>query len=61
MLRGVVAGAAVALVVGAFVAGASGGGAVANGRIGYLRPLGGNNPPYAHLFAVSPTGAVPST
>jgi Tol biopolymer transport system component len=28
-----------------------------NGRIGYLRPLGGNNPPYGHLFAMSPDGS----
>ena len=34
-----------------------------NGRIGYLRPLGGNNPPYGHLFAVNAdgTGAVDLT
>ncbi len=30
---------------------------LANGRIGYLRPLGGNNPPYGHLFAVNPDGS----
>jgi TolB protein len=29
---------------------------VRNGRIGYLRPLGGNEPPYGHLFAVDPAG-----
>ena len=28
-----------------------------NGRIGYLRPLGGNEPPYGHLFAVNPDGS----
>jgi Tol biopolymer transport system component len=28
----------------------------ANGRIGYLRPLGGNETPYGHLFVVSPDG-----
>lgn len=28
-----------------------------NGRIGYLRPLGGNNPPYGHLFAVNADGS----
>ena len=28
-----------------------------NGRIGYLRPLGGNEPPYGHLFAVGADGA----
>jgi hypothetical protein len=27
-----------------------------NGRIGYLRPLGGNEPPYGHLFAVNADG-----
>jgi Tol biopolymer transport system component len=31
-------------------------GAAPNGRIGYLRPLGGNNPPYGHLFVVNPDG-----
>jgi hypothetical protein len=31
----------------------------ANGRIGYLRPLGGNEPPYGHLFAVNPDGSRP--
>jgi TolB protein len=29
----------------------------ANGRIVYLRPLGGNEPPYARLFAVDADGA----
>ncbi|MFL5909823.1 MAG: hypothetical protein ACJ768_04555 [Gaiellaceae bacterium] len=29
----------------------------ANGRIGYLRPLGGNEPPYAHLFALNADGS----
>ena len=28
-----------------------------NGRIGYLRPLGGNEPPYGHLFAVNSDGS----
>lgn len=28
-----------------------------NGRIGYLRPLGGNEPPYGHLFTVNPDGS----
>jgi Tol biopolymer transport system component len=28
----------------------------ANGRIGYLRPLGGNETPYGHLFAVNSDG-----
>jgi hypothetical protein len=31
----------------------------ANGRIGYLGPLGGNEPPYGHLFAVNPDGSRP--
>ena len=33
--------------------------AAPNGRIGYLRPLGGNEPPYGHLFAVNPDGSRP--
>jgi TolB protein len=33
------------------------GGSSANGRIGYLRPLGGNETPYGHLFAVNPDGS----
>ena len=57
VLRGVSATVAVAVLVGAFVAGAAGREAVSNGRIGYLRPLGGNNPPYAHLFAMNPDGS----
>jgi Tol biopolymer transport system component len=28
-----------------------------NGWIGYLRPLGGNNPPYGHLFVLNPDGS----
>jgi TolB protein len=28
-----------------------------NGRIGYLRPLGGNNPPYGHLFVLNADGS----
>ena len=40
----------------ALTAGASGR-SPANGRIGYLRPLGGNEPPYGHLFAVNPDGS----
>jgi Tol biopolymer transport system component len=38
------------------VGSAAGAGGVAHGRIGYLRPLGGNAPPYAHLFAVGADG-----
>ena len=57
VLRGVSTIVAVAVLVGAFVAGAAGRGAVSNGRIAYLRPLGGNNPPYAHLFAVNADGS----
>jgi hypothetical protein len=38
-------------------AGASAHGLARNGRIGYLRPLGGNNPPYGHLFAIDPGGS----
>ena len=33
--------------------------AAPNGRIGYLRPLGGNAPPYGHLFTVNPDGSGP--
>jgi Tol biopolymer transport system component len=44
---------AVALVAFAAAAQAS----APNGRIGYLRPLGGNEPPYGHLFAVNPDGS----
>jgi Tol biopolymer transport system component len=29
----------------------------ANGPIGYIRPLGGNEPPYFHLFVADETGA----
>ncbi|MFL5962580.1 MAG: TolB family protein [Gaiellaceae bacterium] len=32
-------------------------GSASNGRIGYLRPLGGNEPSYAHLFVVNPDGS----
>jgi TolB protein len=31
-------------------------GSGSSGRIGYLRPLGGNEPPYGHLFAVNIDG-----
>lgn len=37
--------------------GASGRDFATNGRIGYLRPLGGNETPYGHLFAVNPDGS----
>ena len=37
-------------------AGAAARGSATNGRIGYLRPLGGNQPPYGHLFAVDAAG-----
>ncbi|HEY2939975.1 MAG TPA: hypothetical protein VGJ27_09185 [Gaiellaceae bacterium] len=40
----------------AIAAGAAGG-LSANGRIGYLRPLGGNETPYGHLFAVNSDGS----
>jgi Tol biopolymer transport system component len=43
-----------ALVVAAS-AGARGG--AGNGRIGYLRALGGNEPPDLHLFSVNPDGS----
>src|SRR5262249_61982802 len=46
-----VAAATVAVLAGAAQA------AAPNGRIGYLRPLGGNEPPYGHLFAVNPDGS----
>jgi Tol biopolymer transport system component len=45
---------ATALIV---AAGAGARSRAANGRIGYLRPLGGNEPPYFHLFAVNPDGS----
>jgi Tol biopolymer transport system component len=53
--RGVALDIAVATLTVA--AGASAHGSARNGRIGYLRPLGGNNPPYGHLFAVDPDGS----
>src|SRR5207248_3965229 len=43
-------------VVAAFAA-AAGAATPVNGRIGYLRPLGGNAPPDAHLFAMNPDGS----
>jgi len=38
-------------------AGASARETATNGRIGYLRPLGGNEPPYGRLFTVDPDGS----
>jgi hypothetical protein len=32
-------------------------GGAGNGRIGYLRALGGNEPPDLHLFSVNPDGS----
>jgi TolB protein len=52
-----VLGAGIAASALAIVASAATGGLPANGRIGYLRPLGGNEPPYAHLFAMSADGS----
>ena len=46
--------AATALAVVASAGARSG---AANGRIGYLRALGGNEPPFLHLFAVYPDGS----
>jgi TolB protein len=37
-------------------AGATAGSRAGNGRIGYLRPLGGNEPPYGRLFAADANG-----
>jgi Tol biopolymer transport system component len=53
--RGVALVIAVATL--AVAAGAAAHGSARNGRIGYLRPLGGNEPPYGHLFAVNPDGS----
>jgi TolB protein len=50
-------GACIAAAALTIVAGASAGSGSGNGRIGYLRPLGGNEPPYGHLFAVNPDGS----
>jgi Tol biopolymer transport system component len=44
--------AALALAVGAAAQRTA-----ANGPIGYLRPLGGNEPPYAHLFLAAADGS----
>jgi TolB protein len=41
----------------ALAAGAAAHHAVSNGPIGYLRPLGGNEPPYGHLFVMSADGS----
>jgi len=41
----------------ALAAGAAAHRVVANGPIGYLRPLGGNEPPYAHLFVAAADGS----
>lgn len=41
----------------ALAAGASADRVAADGPIGYLRPLGGNEPPYAHLFVAAPDGS----
>jgi TolB protein len=46
-----VAAATVAVLAGAAQA------AAPNGRIGYRRPLGGNEPPYGHLFVMNPDGS----
>jgi Tol biopolymer transport system component len=45
---------ATALVV---VAGAGARSGAGNGRIGYIRVLGGNEPPYLHLFSVNTDGS----
>ncbi len=50
-------GVCIVAAVFAVPAGAGVSASVANGRIGYLRPLGGNEPPYFHLFAVNPDGS----
>jgi TolB protein len=47
----------VCLVVGALAVSAGARGSAGNGRIGFLRPLGGNEPPYGHLFTVAPDGS----
>lgn len=53
--RAIAGALAAALVASAAAAQAS----ATNGRIGYLRPLGGNEPPYGHLFSVDPDGSGP--
>jgi pimeloyl-ACP methyl ester carboxylesterase len=47
----------IALATLVVAAGAAAHGSARNGRIGYLRPLGGNEPPYGHLFVVHPDGS----
>ena len=49
-------GVSLAAAALAVVAGAAAHGSATNGRIGYLRPLGGNEPPYSRLFVVEPDG-----
>jgi Tol biopolymer transport system component len=50
-------GVCVAATALAVTAGAAGRDVATNGRIGYLRPLGGNETPYGHLFAINPDGS----
>jgi TolB protein len=45
------------LIVELLATGASAGPAARNGQLLYLRPLGGNAPPYGRLFLTSATGA----
>ncbi|MFL5952884.1 MAG: hypothetical protein ACJ76I_02080 [Gaiellaceae bacterium] len=52
-------GVCIAAAALALVASAAPRGFPANARIGYLRPLGGNEPPYAHLFAINADGSGP--
>jgi Tol biopolymer transport system component len=47
----------VCVVAAALAAAAGAANPAVNGRIGYLRPLGGNEPPDAHLFAIDPDGS----
>jgi TolB protein len=56
-------GVCVAVVLLLTAAAAVARGSPASGQIGYLRPLGGNEPPYSHLFVVNPdgTGAIDLT
>jgi len=56
VIRAGALGIAVALT---FAAGSSAHELAGNGRIGYLRPLGGNNPPYGYLFAINADGSGP--
>jgi Tol biopolymer transport system component len=55
MQRGVALVIALAMLVAA--AGAAAHRSARNGRIAFLRPLGGNEPPYGHLFAVNADGS----